>query len=232
MIRTVRAGAALALALAARAWAADIVLSPPGSDGWRPLEFPKITQHTTYTVTRMDELDAVKAESHCSASALYLPVESVDLKATPRLHWRWKIDSGFAVPDERTKAGDDYAARVSVMFRFDPQHASLWERARHRVGTTLYGEAIPGHAIDYVWSSHEPAGVEWDNPYGSDSKVVSRGHGPLLRWNEEVVDVAVDYTAFFGNEPPAPLAIAVMTDSDNTCQEATAYYADFRFLSR
>ena len=32
--------------------------------------------------------------------------------------------------------------------------------------------------------------------------------------------------------PPPALAIPVMTDTDNTCQQATAYYADFRFLSR
>ena len=226
------AAAVLALALVAPVWAAEVVLSAPGTDGWKALNFPKIERHTLYTPVHVDDLDAVRAQSDCAASALYLPAEHIDLTQTPRLHWRWKIERGLQIADERAKTGDDFAARVYVVFRFDPAHASLWERVQHALGTRIYGDVIPGNTINYVWSSHQPKGARWTSPYTASSNLVSLGEGPLPQWTEEVVDLAADYTAFFDHELPPLLAVAVMTDSDNTCQRATAYYADFRFVSR
>ena len=222
----------LAFALLARASAADVALSPPGTDGWKALAFPTIKRQTIYTVARIDDLDAVRAASDCAASALYLPVEHIDLARTPRLHWRWKIERGLQIADERAKTGDDFAARVYVMFRFEAARASLWERMQHALGTRIYGDVIPGNTINYVWSSHQPKGARWTSPYTASSKLMSLGDGPLPLWTEEIVDVAADYTAFFDHELPPLLAVAVMTDSDNTCQRAVAEYADFRFLSR
>lgn len=212
--------------------AVEVILSTPGTDGWRSLEFPKVKRLTAYSVVREDGTAALKAQSDCSASAIYLPLESVDLNTTPRLHWRWKIERGLQVSDEQVKSGDDFAARVYVMFRFDPEHASLWDRARHSVATKLYGDIVPGDVISYVWTSHQSKGSAWNSPYESRSKLVSLGSGLLLPWTGETVDVAADYVTFFGHQPPPLLALAVMTDSDNTCQQAVAYYADFRFVSR
>jgi hypothetical protein len=214
------------------ALAAEVLLSPPGTDGWKPLEFPKIPKHTTYTVVRDGDTQAVKAVSDCAASALYMPVTDIDLARTPRLQWRWKVEQPLAVADERVKKGDDFAARAYVMFRFDPDRASLWQRLQHAIGTRLYGEVIPGGAINYVWASREARGAKWDNPFASTAKMVSLGSGPLPQWTTEVADVAEDYRDLFGHEPPPVLAVALMTDTDNSCQQAIAYYADFRFLSR
>jgi len=216
---------------AGTAFSTEVVVSPPGTDGWHLLEFPKIPRHTTYTVVQSGELAGVDAQANCSASAMYVAVDA-DFISTPRLHWQWKIERGLDVPDERSKAGDDFAARVYVMFRFDPAHASFWQRARHRLATAVYGDLIPGSTINYVWSSHESAGAQWKSPYGGEGTLIALGHGPLPQWTEAVVDVAADYFAAFGHPAPPLLALGVMTDSDNTCQQAAASYADFRFLSR
>jgi hypothetical protein len=222
-----------ALASARAALATEVVLSPPAADSWRVLDFPKIPRHTRYTVVQDGGLEAFKADADCSASARYLPLGRFDLARTPRLHWRWKIERGLRPADERAKAGDDFAARVSVLFQFDPQHASLWERLRHRLAATAYGDLVPGNVITYVWSSHAPAGAHWESPYGgAGAQLIALGSGPLPGWREEEVDVVGDYTAAFGRTPPPALAVAVMTDTDNTCQQATAYYGDFRFVSR
>jgi hypothetical protein len=142
------------------------------------------------------------------------------------------VERGLQPHDERVKAGDDFAARVSVLFQFDPQHASVWEKLRHRLAAIRYGDLVPGNVIGYVWSSREPAKTSWESPYAASSRLISLGSGALPQWTEESVDVVADYTAAFGHVPSPALAIAVMTDTDNTCQQATAYYADFRFLSR
>lgn len=221
-----------ALALITPAWATEITLSAPGTDGWKALRFRKIERQTIYTAARIDDLDAVRAVSECAASALYLAAGHIDLAQTPRLHWRWRIEHGLQIGDERTKAGDDFAARVYVMFQFDAARASLWERLQHTLGTRLYGDPIPGNTLNYVWSSHQPQGARWTSPYTASSKLVSLGDGPLPQWKEEVVDVAADYRSLFSETPPTLLGVAVMTDSDNSCQQAVAEYADFSFLSR
>jgi len=217
---------------AAAAEATEVVLGAPGSPAWQLLEFPKIARHTTYAAVRADGIDAIEGHAVCSASALYIATDAVDLRRTPRLRWQWKIAHGINVADERQKAGDDFAARVSIMFRFDASHASFWENVRHRVGAALYSTMVPGNTLNYVWSSRLPAGTTWDNPYDKGTKMISLGRGALPRWTEALVDVATDYTALFGAAPPPAVAVAVMTDTDDTCQDATTYYADFRFLSR
>jgi len=207
--------------------AEEVLLSPPGTEAWRPLSFQNIKRQTKYRPVAMDGRPAIRAEAICSASALYLPVE-VDLSRTPRLRWRWKVERGLVVHDERVKAGDDFAARVYVMFRFDRTHAGVWARFRHDVSQRIYGNEIPGNAINYVWSSREPAGAMWDSPYASASKMISRGAGPLPDWKTEEVDIVADYLAAFGEPPPPVLGLALMSDTDNSCQRTTAYFADFQ----
>jgi hypothetical protein len=50
-------------------------------------------------------------------------------------------------------------------------------------------------------------------------------------WIESYANIAADYRAGFGHEPTELLSVAVMSDADNTCQKAVAYFADFRFTA-
>lgn len=196
------------------------------------MTFPKVERHTKYTATTVDGLEAVGAQSECSASAWVFRLEGVDLEATPRLRWRWRVDEELHIEDERVKDGDDFAARVYVIFPFDSERASRWRRLRHALASRLHGSELPGGAINYVWSSSEPAGRHWDNPFSEESKMISLGRGPLGEWKDEEVDVLADYERLFGEAPPEPVGLAVMSDSDNSCQKATAYVAAFRFVER
>ena len=227
----IAAALAIAVLCGAVAGASELALPAPDGPAWQPLEFSKIPRHTRYEPR--EEEGALRAESRCAASGLLLPLEAVDLRATPRLRWRWKIETPIdAAADERSKQGDDFAARVYVAFTFASERASLWERARRRLGTALYGEDLPGSALNYVWTRGEPAGATWPNPFVSSSVMVSRGEGALEAWRVEEVDLLADYALLFGVEAPAPLFVALMTDTDGTCGEARASYADFRLLSR
>ena len=223
--------AVLVAALAAPCGATEVVALPqPGALGWRPLTFPKVARRTVYTVVEEDGVRALRADSDCAASAVALPLDKVDLLSTPRLRWRWKVERPLKVANERVKAGDDFAARVYVTFRFDPRTASFSARVRHRIARALFGAELPGHAVNYVRSSTEPAGAVWDNPFAAESKTVSLGPGQVGAWATEEVDVAADYRRLIGGDPPPLMALAVMTDADNTCQHAVAYFADFTFL--
>jgi hypothetical protein len=208
---------------------APILLPPPGNSAWKALEFPKIPKHTEYRVEDIEGSPAFMARADCSASAMYVPAESIDLDKTPVLHWRWKVEEGIDVGDERARAGDDFAARVYVMFRFDPRQASLWERAQHALGTALYGDLVPGNAINYVWASRAAVGSSWKSPYTGASQMIVKRSGVADGWAEEAADLRADYAAAFGQAPPPLLALAVMSDADNTCQKSKAYFMEFQF---
>ena len=103
---------ALPLLFGAPAASEERALPAPGSAPWQALAFPKIERHTRYSEAREAGHPVLHAESECSASGLLLPLADVDLTATPRLGWRWRVDQAVAPPDERSRAGDDFAARV------------------------------------------------------------------------------------------------------------------------
>lgn len=225
-------GTALGLLVTTAPRAEPVVLPAPGTGAWRPLDLPKVDEKTVYTPIEDGGRRAVHAESQCAASALVIPTPELDLDATPMLRWSWRVDRALTIENERAKPGDDFAARVYVLFAFEPKRASFFARARHRLGKALYGDLVPGSAVNYSWTSREPRGEAWDNPFSDTSKMVSLGPGEVETWRSERVDVRADFTRLFGHAPPQALALALMTDSDNSCQAAEARFADFRFEAR
>jgi hypothetical protein len=211
--------------------AAETPLPEPGSAAWRSLGFPKMPGHTKYEVVEIDGTTAFNAIATCSASAMYVPAQAIDLSSTPVRRWRWKVEDGIDVGDERSKTGDDFAARVYVMFAFDCDNASLWERAKHAVAQRVYGETVPGNSLSYVWSSRAEVGSRWESPYTVATHVLVKPSGAGSGWVEEQADVVADYRGAFASEPTPLLSVAIMSDTDNTCQDAIAYFADLRLTA-
>jgi hypothetical protein len=211
----------------------EVPLPEPSAERWRALEFPRIQKHTRYERIQDENRPVLRALSECSASALLTPLEGIDLAKTPVLRWRWRVSTPLATDaSEREKAGDDFAARVYVAFAFEPERASLFERARHAIGVQIYGDELPGIALNYVWSRSEPAGAHWDNPYTARSVMISLGTAAPGAWRDAEVDVLADYQRLVGGTPPRALFVALMSDSDDSCSRAEASYADFRLSAR
>jgi hypothetical protein len=62
----------------------------------------------------------LRAESDRSASALWHGL-NVSPDARSRVRWRWRVESALSRNvDERSKKGDDYAARFFVIFDAEP----------------------------------------------------------------------------------------------------------------
>jgi hypothetical protein len=212
---------------ALRAMAGEVVLPAPGSPGWEHLRFPTVDRATEYRV--LPDEGVVHAVSRCAASALVLPLDGIDPARTPLLRWRWRIVRLPSVDDERKRSGDDFAARVYVIFPFDPERSSPLTRLRRLFAEKVLGRRLPGSAINYVQTAHEPAAARWDNPYTEESKMISVGQGTLAEWTTMEVDLRSGHKATFGGAPPSPSAIALMTDADDSCSEAEAWFADLRF---
>jgi len=55
---------------------------------------------------------------------------------------------------------------------------------------------------------------------------VESGEAKLNQWVSEERNVYEDYKRAFGKEPPMVSGVAIMTDTYNTGESATAYYGD------
>jgi hypothetical protein len=234
-------GVARALAIAAMALAgplapqnsgaAEIPLSTPGAGDWRPLAFRGVATHTDYTLESFEGVEVAKAESNCGASGLVLSLDAIRIDQTPLLSWRWRVDRGLDLLEEQSKAEDDFAARVYIMFELDKGRASTLQKLRHRLAKLIYGETIPGSALNFVWTSRLPTGTVWDNPFESSAKMIALAQGASTGWRTETVDVAAHYRELFDTPTPPLLGLAIMSDSDNSCQRTEARFADFKFLA-
>jgi hypothetical protein len=59
--------------------------------------------------------------------------------------------------------------------------------------------------------------------------VVESGTADLNQWRSERRNIFEDYRRAFGEDPPMITGVAIMTDSDNTGESATAWYGDIVF---
>ncbi len=85
--------------------------------------------------------------------------------------------------------------------------------------------------VKYIWSEQVAKGTLLESSRGLTKGIVLESGAPADpgAWVEERANVAEDYKRRFNDgEPPAPLGIAVLTDSDDTGTYAEGDYADFR----
>ena len=179
------------------------------SSAWEEKSFKG---NTRYEVVREDVEWCIKATSHGTASGLYHRI-SYDPKTYPFLKWRWKIGNILQKGDELKKEGDDYAARVYVVFP-----STLFWRTK---------------AINYIWANKLPVGRAVPNPFSSNAMMVAAESGPthVGEWREERRNVLEDFRKFFGKDPPEVGAVAIMTDTDNTGEKALAWYGPITISS-
>jgi len=199
-------------------------------DGWKPLAFKKIEKHTSYTLAKEDNAVVVKAVAEASASGLTRETQ-INPKEYPIVEWRWKVTNILKKGDVRRKEGDDYPARIYITFEYDPSKLSFFEKTKYNAIRLLYGEYPPLAAINYIWESKAPVGTMVPNPFTDRVMmfVVETGPSKLNQWVNEERNIFEDYKKAFGQEPPMISGIAIMTDTDNTGESATAYYGDILF---
>jgi hypothetical protein len=199
-------------------------------DGWKPLIFKKIEKHTTYTLVKDNGIVVIKAVAEASASGLTREIK-INSKEYPIVQWRWKVDNILKKGDVHKKEGDDYPARIYITFEYDPSKLSFFEKAKYKTIKLWYGQYPPLAAINYIWESKAPAGTMVPNPYTDRVMmfVVESGADKLNQWVVEERNIYEDYKKAFGEEPPMISGVAIMTDTDNTGESATAYYGDILF---
>jgi hypothetical protein len=180
-------------------------------------------------VVRDGDAVVVRAESRAGASGLTREV-SISPKEYPIVAWRWKVDNVIAAGDLTKKQGDDYAARLYITFAYEPDKVRWSRKAKYQAGRLLFGN-IPIAAINYIWDRAAPVGTVAPNAFTDFVRmiVVESGAVNVDRWMDEERNLYDDYKRAFGGEPPKVNGVAIMTDTDNTGETATAYYGDIVF---
>lgn len=181
--------------------------APGWRERWREEKF--FTQATRYEVVTDDGRPVLRATSSAAHAGLVRETAVVSPRAA-RLAWRWKVAAPLTGNTrERERAGDDYAARVFVVF----ETSVLPLRTR---------------AINYVWAASEPVGNAFASPYTKNVRmvVVRSGAAGAGKWHAESRDVLADYRQHFGEAPTRISAVAVLVDTDNTKREAEAWFSD------
>ncbi|WP_078743698.1 DUF3047 domain-containing protein [Oceanospirillum multiglobuliferum] len=187
-----------------------LILTPKQISEWKSKSFNGLTQ---YQLVEHEGQLALYAKSNSAASGLFYEAD-IDLNQTPYLSWRWKVTQLPNLTNEQTRAGDDFGARVYIIFND---------------GWTFLSTKV----ISYVWSGQTPVGQHWPNPFvGKSAMMVSMREGALEQgWHEEKRNLKADIQQFFGKEIDRIKAIAIMTDADNSNSSAEAFYGTIKFSS-
>lgn len=238
MNRFLFAAACLLLATAAGArptiQIGDFSGTPLGEQpkAWRLAKLP-LAAPTEFQVASIGGVRGVRMDARDAGAALYRSV-GVDPTATPILRWRWRVDQLVAGADIRRKQGDDLPARLYVMFDYPIERLPLLEQGKIRLARSVAGDLVPAAALCYVWDGSLPEGTTLWSPYSKRVRVVvvEQGDRQLGRWLVEERDVAADFRAAFGEDPPPITGIAIGADTDQTGGSTRGWFADIAFHSR
>ena len=191
----------LSVVLLAAAHASGEEYLPSAIPGWQKILFDGETLY-------QPQDGCIRAEADDSASGLIREVRQ-PLTDDTRLTWSWRASEPLQPGQsaaEKTKAGDDFLARVYVIH----EGFFFWQTK----------------AINYVWSREHPEGASWPNPFTGNAVMVSvqSGDSGLGEWHTFERDVKADFRRFHDMAVEEIDAVAIMTDADNSDGYASACY--------
>lgn len=201
-------------------------------EGWQVVRPNEDFPATRFRLEADSGMTVLRADADHSMAGLSREVR-VDVGHLPYLCWRWKIAAPLISADLRTKGGDDYAARLYVLFDYDTRHLPPGTRLELGALRGLFGIDVPAAALNYVWDNRYPVGTVIPNAYTDRAMmwVLRSGAGEAGRWIGEIRDLAADFRRAFGDEAPNAVAVVIASDTDNTSEKATAWFGDIRFAA-
>ncbi len=198
---------------------------------WTPYLILPSKPRTDYRLVETAAGIALEASADRSASGIYRRIR-IDPRAHPVLEWRWRVENLIPGADTRFAASEDSPARLMVSFHGNAERLAFGVRSQLRLARALSGQALPYATLMYVWSNSLPVGTVVENPHLERIRmiVVASGADGVGEWRSYRRNVFEDYRRAFGEEPWDIVAVGVMTDADNTRQQARCQYGDITFL--
>jgi len=161
--------------------------------------------------------DFLRVTSERSAGALWRTLDAPTGPPGLRLSWRWRVDEAVdkaargRIRDERSREGDDFAARLLIAFD-----------APHLDKSTS--------ALAYVFGAAVPVGSEFRNPRLRNVATIVLRSGVASRgaWIEEVRDPVADFVRVFGRTPRRLTTVAIVVDTDDTKSTVRSAFDELR----
>jgi hypothetical protein len=205
------------------------------ANNWRFVGFPKSKADIPATRFELAEVQGERALKVSTRASYGTWVHDLANVNPGRLQWHWRLDQpltgGKGVADILTKAGDDAALKVCVMFDHPLDRVPFAQRTLLRIARSVSGEDLPAATLCYVWDIVHPSGLQGANPYTQRVRFITlQGKGaPLAQWQTETRDVAADFANLFAEELPAGAgvpkvrAVLIGADSDNTGAQSVGW---------
>ena len=197
------------------------------NDGWQ-VNALKGVKSNRFKLEADNGITVLRIDSEASGSSL-IRVLDIGSNANTVLRWRWRISNVIENGDIGTKEGDDFAARLYVLFEYRPEELSFAERAKLKIARLIYGKQLPATALCYVWgNASDVIGTSVWNAYSTRVRMVvlRNADSGIGEWSTEERNVAADFRAAFGTAPPRISALALATDTDQTGESVTSWFGD------
>ena len=179
----------------------------------KTLKVKKIKKLTEYQIGSNANGNFLRAKAEGQASGLGKEIK-INLDKTPFINITWKVEKNLNGINERSKKGHDFAARVFVV---------------KKTGIT----ALSNRAINYVFSSNEDIGENWNSPYTKNSidYVLSTTKINDNEWITVKSNVKNDFKNLHNLDVNEIDGVAILTDTDNSKMKAVSYYQNIYFSS-
>ena len=179
----------------------------------KTLKIKKIKKLTEYQIGSNANGNFLRAKAEGQASGLGKEIK-INLDKTPFINITWKVENNLNGINEKSKKGHDFAARVFVV---------------KKTGIT----ALSNRAINYVFSSNEDIGENWNSPYTKNSidYVLSTTKINDNEWITVKSNVKNDFKNLHNLDVNEIDGVAILTDTDNSKMKAVSYYQNIYFSS-
>ena len=202
-----------------------------GFEDWTHKTLPG-KRPTRYQVTELDGRPAVRAEAD-SAVSLFRRTLRLEATQLGSIEFAWRVQGLLDRADLTQRGVEDAPVRLLLAFEGDRSKFSARNRMLSELSHTMTGEPLPYATLMYVWDNQAPVGTVIPAGSGTDrirKLVLDSGPDLTKTWRTHVRDIAADYRLVFGEDPGALVAVAFMTDSDNTRARAQAWYGPVRIM--
>ena len=163
--------------------------------------------HNAFAVEASATGSVLRSTPNDSASGLYESVRAPG-GALASVSWRWRVDQLQTHADLRKLESEDTGAVVFFIFG-EP---------------SMFHRDVP--TIAYLWSATPVADgtVLQSLRYASLRYLQLRGRADAGAWRTETRNVAADFRAIFGFEPPELRKVAIFNDNDQTKEPTSALF--------
>jgi hypothetical protein len=202
-------------------------------EGWSPWILHATKRPTRYRSVLLGGERVLEASADSSASGLVHRL-GIDPAQRPILSWRWRVDAALAGADVGERHADDSPVRIVLGFEGDKSSLPVKEQMFFERVKLLSGHDMPYATLMYVWDGgRAPESITVNANTSRVRKIIVDGDPSGVRtWRAHRRDIVADYERAYGVKPGRLVAIALMTDTDNTKQTVRSWYGDIQLDAR